>query len=129
VAIIGTGASTIQFLPSVQKSAGHVTLFQRTPPWVFPHRNRPTTGVERLAFRVLPWTQRVSRARNYWMGEGLLGRLLITNSPKLVRIEKLARRLLDRQVADPVLQTAPAVQRLLPRPAATQRQRRDGEDH
>jgi len=103
VAIIGTGASTIQFLPIVQKSAGQVILFQRTPPWVFPHRNRPTTGVERLAFRVLPWTQRVSRARNYWMGEGLLGRLLITNSPKLARIEKLARRLLDRQVADPVL--------------------------
>jgi cation diffusion facilitator CzcD-associated flavoprotein CzcO len=103
VAIIGTGASTIQFLPVVQKSAGQVVLFQRTPPWVFPHRNRPTTGAERLAFRVLPWTQRVSRARNYWMGEALLGRMLIRNSPKLGRLEKLAQRFLARQVPDPAL--------------------------
>jgi cation diffusion facilitator CzcD-associated flavoprotein CzcO len=103
VAIIGTGASTIQFLPHVQKWAGHVTLFQRTPPWVFPHRNRPTRGFERLAFRMLPWTQRFSRARNYWTGELLLGTMLIRNSAKLHRLEGLARRYLARQVADPEL--------------------------
>jgi cation diffusion facilitator CzcD-associated flavoprotein CzcO len=103
VAIIGTGASTIQFLPEVQKSAGQVTLFQRTPPWVFPHRNRPTRAVERLAFRFLPWTQRFSRQRNYWMGEALLCTLLIRNSPMLRRLEGLGKRFLARQVADPEL--------------------------
>jgi hypothetical protein len=46
--------------------------------------------VERAAFRLLPWTQRASRARNYWMGEALLGSMLIRNSPKLGRLEKLA---------------------------------------
>ena len=45
VAIIGTGASTIQFLPIVQKSAGHITLFQRTPPWVFPHPRPANDGI------------------------------------------------------------------------------------
>jgi len=80
-----------------------VTLFQRTPPWVFPHRNRPTTGIERLSFRMLPWTQRISRERNYWMAEGLLGSMLLHNSPKLVRLEKLARRYMESQVADPDL--------------------------
>ena len=103
VAIIGTGASTIQFLPIVQRSAGHITLFQRTPPWVFPHRNRPTKSLERLAFRALPWTQRISRARNYWLGEATLGSLLIHNSAKLRRLEGLAKRYLARQVADPDL--------------------------
>jgi cation diffusion facilitator CzcD-associated flavoprotein CzcO len=103
VAIIGTGASTIQFLPSVQKSAGQVTLFQRTPPWVFPHRNRPTTRIERAAYTVLPWTQRFSRARNYWVGEFTLGRLLIRNSATLRRLERLAKVFLSRQVADPSL--------------------------
>jgi cation diffusion facilitator CzcD-associated flavoprotein CzcO len=103
VGIIGTGASTIQFLPIVQTSAGQVILFQRTPPWVFPHRNRPTTGPERTAFRMLPWTQRFSRARNYWMGEALLGSMLIRNSPKLGRLEKLAKAFLARQVSDPEL--------------------------
>jgi cation diffusion facilitator CzcD-associated flavoprotein CzcO len=103
VAVIGTGASVIQFLPTVQRSAGHVTLFQRTPPWVFPHRNRPTRAIERAAFRTLPVTQRISRARIYWMGEALLGSMLIKNSPKLQRLEKLAKRFLARQVHDPEL--------------------------
>ena len=103
VAVIGTGASTIQFLPIVQQSAGHVTLFQRTPPWVFPHRNRPTSSLERAAFRVFPWTQRISRSRNYWMGELLLATLLIRNSPILKRMEGLGKRILARQVADPEL--------------------------
>ncbi|MGP0031404.1 MAG: flavin-containing monooxygenase [Acidimicrobiales bacterium] len=103
VAIIGTGASAIQFLPHVQQQAGHVTLFQRTPPWVFPHRNRRTRGIERMAFRRLPWTQRASRARHYWTGELLLGSMLIRNSPMLKRLEGLARRFLERQVTDPEL--------------------------
>src|SRR6202034_3155232 len=103
VAIIGTGASTIQFLPHVQREAGHITLFQRTPPWVFPHRNRPTRRIESMAFRALPWTQRFSRARNYWTGEFVLGTMLIRNSPMLKRLERLAKAYLARQVPDPEL--------------------------
>ena len=103
VAVIGTGASTIQFLPTVQRSAGHLTLFQRTPPWVFPHRNRPTRRLERAAYTLVPWTQRFSRARNYWVGEFLLGRMLIRNSATLQRLERLAKGFLARQVADPAL--------------------------
>lgn len=37
VALIGTGASAIQLLRSVAESAEHVTVFQRTPPWVRPN--------------------------------------------------------------------------------------------
>ena len=103
VAIVGTGASTIQFLPIVQKSAGHVTLFQRTPPWVFPHANRPTRAVERLTYTRWPWTQKVSRARNYWFREAVLGSLLIRNSRKLRKLERLAEKFMDHQVADPAL--------------------------
>jgi cation diffusion facilitator CzcD-associated flavoprotein CzcO len=100
VAIIGTGASTIQFLPIVQKVAGHITLFQRTPAWVFPHRNRPTRWVERAAYRRMPWTQRMSRAREYWFAEALLGSLLIHNSAKLRRLEALGKKYMARQVPD-----------------------------
>ena len=34
VAIIGTGASAAQFIPAVAQEAGHLTVFQRTPPWL-----------------------------------------------------------------------------------------------
>jgi 4-hydroxyacetophenone monooxygenase len=34
VAIIGTGASAAQFIPAVALQASHLTVFQRTPPWL-----------------------------------------------------------------------------------------------
>ncbi len=36
VAVIGTGASAVQFIPHVAEQASHTTVFQRTPPWVLP---------------------------------------------------------------------------------------------
>jgi cation diffusion facilitator CzcD-associated flavoprotein CzcO len=36
VAVIGSGASAIQFVPSIQPEVGELTLFQRTAPWVLP---------------------------------------------------------------------------------------------
>ncbi len=36
IAVIGTGASAMQFLPTVAKEAKHVTVFQRSPQWVKP---------------------------------------------------------------------------------------------
>jgi len=36
IAVIGTGASALQFAPAVADRAAHVTIFQRTPPWLQP---------------------------------------------------------------------------------------------
>jgi len=36
VAVIGTGASAVQFVPEIAPTAGTLTLFQRTPPWLGP---------------------------------------------------------------------------------------------
>jgi 4-hydroxyacetophenone monooxygenase len=36
VAVIGTGASAVQFIPIVAERAAHVTVWQRTPPWLLP---------------------------------------------------------------------------------------------
>ncbi|MGH8782868.1 flavin-containing monooxygenase [Paraburkholderia sp.] len=41
VGVIGTGSSAIQLVPVVAQSAGHVTVFQRTPNYSIPLRNRP----------------------------------------------------------------------------------------
>ncbi len=51
VAVIGTGASAIQFVPGIQPVVGHMTVFQRTAPWILPHRNRRITRVERALYR------------------------------------------------------------------------------
>ena len=39
VAIIGTGASAAQFIPTVAEQAGHLDVFQRTAPWLIPTPN------------------------------------------------------------------------------------------
>ncbi len=39
VAVVGTGASAIQFVPEIQPEVARLHLFQRTPPWVLPREN------------------------------------------------------------------------------------------
>ncbi len=46
VAVIGTGATGVQTIQEVAKTAGHLTVFQRTPNWCAPLHNRPITPEE-----------------------------------------------------------------------------------
>ena len=41
VGVIGTGATAVQLIPEVAKQCGHLTVFQRTPQYCLPLRNRP----------------------------------------------------------------------------------------
>ena len=51
VAVIGTGATGVQTIQEVAKSAGHLTIFQRTPNWCAPLHNRPITEAEQPAIK------------------------------------------------------------------------------
>jgi cation diffusion facilitator CzcD-associated flavoprotein CzcO len=44
IGIIGTGATSVQIIPTVAHSAASVTVFQRTPNYVLPARNHPLTS-------------------------------------------------------------------------------------
>lgn len=46
VAVIGTGSTAIQAIPELAKQAAHVTVFQRTPNYSVPARNRPLADDE-----------------------------------------------------------------------------------
>ena len=63
VAVIGTGASAIQFVPQIQPQVKHLTLFQRTPPWIIP-RNDHAISPERA--RPLPPLSLPSATRAWW---------------------------------------------------------------
>src|SRR5205823_12913475 len=69
VAVIGTGASAIQIVPSIQPDVAQLHVFQRTPPWVLPHSQRPVKDVERTVYRRVPATQRAVRALVSWSRE------------------------------------------------------------
>ncbi|TDD28875.1 NAD(P)/FAD-dependent oxidoreductase [Actinomadura sp. KC06] len=98
VAVIGTGASAIQFVPQIAKRTGHLTVFQRTPPWIIPKPDRPVTGLERTLFRRVPIVQRGYRNGVYLMQESFV---LGFKNPRLLKAaSSLARLHLARQVPD-----------------------------
>jgi len=102
VAVVGTGASAIQFVPHLQHAAARLHLFQRTPPWILPRVDRSITGAERWLFRHLPGAQRIARLGVYWSRESSV--VGFTREPRLMKlVERLARRHLRRQVPDPEL--------------------------
>jgi cation diffusion facilitator CzcD-associated flavoprotein CzcO len=102
VAVVGTGASAIQFVPQIQPKVGALSVFQRTPPWIVPRWDRRFTRPERWMFRHLPVTQRLARTGIYWSREAYVFGFAF--DPRLMKAaEMVARAHLRRQVPDPGL--------------------------
>lgn len=102
VAVVGTGASAIQFIPHVQKLAAQLTVLQRTAPWVMPRRDRAIEGWEKKLYRRVPAAQRALRAGLYWTRELMVPAL--TGNDRMLSVgEKQGRKFLAKQVPDPQL--------------------------
>ncbi len=101
VAVIGTGASAVQFVPQIQPVVGRLRLFQRTPPWVMPRRSRRITRFEHAVYRYLPGAQRLMRGALYWIRESQGVGFLHPRINKLG--QKMAEHHLRSQVKDPAL--------------------------
>jgi cation diffusion facilitator CzcD-associated flavoprotein CzcO len=69
VAVIGTGASAIQIVPAIQPEVSELHVYQRTPPWIVPRRDRRVSRAERRLYRALPAAQLAMRAGIYWVRE------------------------------------------------------------
>lgn len=102
VAVVGTGASAIQFVPQIQPEVASLTLFQRTPAWIMPRSVREVGGVEQTLYRAVPGLQRLVRAGIYCGREALVPGFTV--SPRLLKVvESTARAHLRREVPDPEL--------------------------
>ena len=101
VAVIGTGASAIQFVPQIQPRVAQLHLFQRTPPWVLPRPGRAIPRWQRALFRRLPVTQRLARLIIYLYRE--LSVPLFRHPAVMRRAQRLALRHLRRTIADAAL--------------------------
>jgi cation diffusion facilitator CzcD-associated flavoprotein CzcO len=105
VAVIGTGASAIQFIPHVAEAAAHLTVFQRTPPWVLPRNDPPYSEAERARFAERPARRLLHRAGIYWRHEAAA--LAFVVEPRLMALaRRWATAHLTAQVADPRLRDA-----------------------
>jgi cation diffusion facilitator CzcD-associated flavoprotein CzcO len=101
VAVMGTGASAIQFIPQIQPVAGRLTVFQRTPPWVVPGGDRPTSARRRAMLRRFPVLQRGSRALIFRRNELTFAVFAHDRVGRL--LEWVGRRHIAAQIADPAL--------------------------
>ncbi|RJQ81261.1 NAD(P)/FAD-dependent oxidoreductase [Pseudonocardiaceae bacterium YIM PH 21723] len=65
VAVVGTGASAVQFVPEIQKEVGSLHLFQRTPQWVLPKPDHYVPRIKRWVMRNIPGAQKALRLTEY----------------------------------------------------------------
>lgn len=75
VAVIGTGASAMQFMPTLAATAGDVTIFQRSPQWVRPNSDYHRTVSENTVWLLenMPFYAQWYRFGLFWrFGDGLL---------------------------------------------------------
>ncbi|WP_232315470.1 flavin-containing monooxygenase [Mycobacterium celatum] len=113
VAIIGTGATALQVVPAIVDEVDHLTVFQRTPIWVFPKIDMEMKSVGR-------WVMGRRRLRSAIRLVGTVGteiamsgqlvgpRWLTDASRRLAEIP--VRRWMRSQVDDPVIR-----EKLIPR--------------
>jgi cation diffusion facilitator CzcD-associated flavoprotein CzcO len=102
VAVIGTGASAVQFIPEIAPEVSRLVVFQRSAPWLIPKPDRPYRRWERSLYRRLPVLQAISRWCDYCLYEFLV--LAFTRFQRLLRpFERRYRRRLEREVPDPDL--------------------------
>jgi cation diffusion facilitator CzcD-associated flavoprotein CzcO len=105
VAVIGTGASSIQIVPEIARTVSHLDVYQRTAPWVIPRRDRAYTRLERLGFRHVPGLQKLYRTAIYWARECFVPGFTV--SPKLAAPAKKAALVnIARAIDDPALRAA-----------------------
>ncbi|MBL3556960.1 MULTISPECIES: flavin-containing monooxygenase [Marinobacter] len=69
VAVIGTGASAIQFVPEIVPQVQSLSLFQRSAAWVLPKPDRRFYRWEQTLFRTIPAWDRLYRYLIYWKNE------------------------------------------------------------
>ena len=103
VAVIGTGASAIQFVPEIAPKAAKLSIFQRTPPWILPKEDFPIAERWRKRFRRFPFLTWLFRLGLFWLFEvrvwGFLGNVRALRR----RGQKMALDHLAEQVPDPAL--------------------------
>ncbi len=105
VAVIGTGASAVQVVPSIAPKAARLYVFQRTPGWMLPRPDHPISERWKRRFRLAPGASWLFRQFLFWRLEmqvfGFLGNRWMRRQG-----EKMARRHLERQIPNAALRKA-----------------------
>jgi cation diffusion facilitator CzcD-associated flavoprotein CzcO len=102
VAVIGTGASAIQFVPEIQPEAGHLTVFQRSAPYILQKNDTRYRRWHHRLFERFPATQLIGRLCIWLLAEYATYAMTahpVFGKPFEIRTAQLRRR----HLKDPVL--------------------------
>ena len=103
IGIIGTGSTAAQVIPELQKVAGTLTVFQRTPQWIVPQPNPEYSEEEKQEFRSdVRFLQRVRR-RQFRFFEELFSKAVIGKKLPHLVMSAAAKLNLWLSVRDPAL--------------------------
>jgi cation diffusion facilitator CzcD-associated flavoprotein CzcO len=100
IASVGNGPSAAQFIPELAATAGHLTVFQRSPNYIVPRLDRAYTEEERGVF-LQAAAREESRHGYYAEHEGWWPAFM--PGPASEEFRRIARAHLEAQVPDPVL--------------------------
>lgn len=105
IAVIGTGASSVQIVPELVKTASSVKVFQRTPAWVLPRPDYVSPEWNKTLFSRIPAAQMAVRKAWYW-GHETMAFSFIWNTPATALVERASAAYLKHQVKDAWLRRA-----------------------
>lgn len=98
VAVIGTGASAIQFMPAIAPEVASLAVCQRTPAWLMPRTDVEFSARMQRAFARWPWLRKTLRGSIFTLLEVLSSALIHRRLAFWARA--LSRRHLRKQVPD-----------------------------
>lgn len=97
VALIGTGASSVQVAPELAARVGRLAVFQRSPAWVLPRRDRRFSALAHWAVRSLPGAARWQRLTEFLAAE-MRAIPLFVNPKLLVHGQRATDKFLKRSI-------------------------------
>lgn len=104
VAVIGTAASSLQFIPPVAREAAQLFVYQRSPNYVVRRGDRAYHSWEKSLFARAPLAQKLARLLVWLRGECVLYPVLRSDS-RIARalLERKSRQFLEEEIDDPEL--------------------------
>jgi len=102
VAVIGNGASAVQFVPKIAREVAQLHLFQRSPQYVMPKSIFPGTGAWDQWLQRHPRLRGLARLKIFFMFERFIWRRIWQPHLRL-NAEAAFRKLLETKIKDPVL--------------------------